>query len=197
MPGNWSQNIITFTTMSCEPVWDVESEILDQERGVAMIRWQGQGGPYQLQYGFQHFDTDGGTTVDGITDNFYRIEGLNPEEEYDVYVRTQCAENSFSIWSDRCKITFNATAIDRAQEGLSARLYPNPAKESATLTLAGVNDHLTVQVMDMAGRTIMQLPAQCHEGCNIQLQLKGLRQGMYFVQISGSKVHIVKKLIVR
>ena len=197
MPGNWSQNIITFTTATCEPVWDVESEILDRERGVVMIRWQGQGGPYQLQYGYQHFGTDDGTSVDGITDNFYRIEGLDPEEDYDVYVRTQCAENSFSIWSNRCTITFNTTAIDRTQEGPSAYLYPNPAKESVTLTLAGVNDHLTVQVMDMAGRTVMQLPAQCHEGCNIPLQLKGLRQGMYFVQISGSQVHIVKKLIVR
>lgn len=77
-------------------------------------------------------------------------------------------------------------------------VYPNPAQDQAALgfTLHG-NAEVKISVIDLQGRTVMNLPeVQLPGGNNIvQLPLNGLAPGNYFVRVGINGKETVRKLV--
>ena len=71
---------------------------------------------FDVIYGVKGFDIESeGTVVESIEGREYSLEGINPDTEYDVYVRARNAEGKVSAWS-RNPVSFRtlcaATVID-------------------------------------------------------------------------------------
>ena len=91
--------------------------------------------------------------------------------------------------------TFRSSVGIADVESASLTIYPNPARESATIMLSGVSGEVTVTVVDMNGRTVGQYSTSSTD--RLTLDLSGYAQGAYFVRVSGEGVNMVKKLIVK
>ena len=91
--------------------------------------------------------------------------------------------------------TFRSSVGIADVESASLTIYPNPARESATIMLSGVSGEVTVTVVDMNGRTVGQYSTSSTD--RLTLDLSGYAQGTYFVRVSGEGVNMVKKLIVK
>ena len=91
--------------------------------------------------------------------------------------------------------TFRSSVGIADVESASLTIYPNPARESATIMLNGVSGEVTVTVVDMNGRTVGQYSTSSTD--RLTLDLSGYARGAYFVRVSGEGVNMVKKLIVK
>ena len=70
---------------------------------------------------------------------------------------------------------------------MSFKLYPNPASSSINVVAENAAE---VQIMDMAGRTVMVVNAV--EGVNT-ISVADLESGVYFVRMNGAVVKFVKR----
>jgi predicted esterase len=86
-----------------------------------------------------------------------------------------------------------------AQEELSIRCYPNPAKSMATILYSGIkNPKVSISLCDMYGRFIGKVAdAAGLAGANsITFDVTGLKPGMYFVHIRSGDVTADSKMVV-
>jgi hypothetical protein len=85
------------------------------------------------------------------------------------------------------------TTIQLKEKGLFVNLYPNPANDNVTINAQ--NKLLKeIRILYADGRLISTVNPQT---CNYQLDLKDLKEGMYFIQIIGESGSTTQKLIVR
>ena len=161
----------------------------------ATISWTGNASSYTIEYGRRGFATGNGTRVNDVTETSYQIQDLRADYSYDVYVRANCDATNSSDWSEVKSFTTSAGIDD--VDGGNVSIYPNPASNSTTITLNGVNGEVTIAVVDMNGRTVMSQTLTCEGDCSKKLEVKDLAQGAYFVRISGENVNTVRKLVVK
>ena len=91
--------------------------------------------------------------------------------------------------------TLSASGLEQIESGLSAIVYPNPAKDKATLSLKGLKANATITISDLQGRIILsdklQAGIESHE-----IDTSGFESGVYYIRvISGNNVN-TQKLIV-
>ena len=191
--SNWSDTL-SFTTNICEPVSDVSAEV---DVTVVEISWTAAEGTeaWQINYGELDFTTDQGTLVD-VTTNPYAIENLEPGN-YDVYVRTKCDENIFSVWSNKVQFVVPVIGIEDVLDGQEVAIYPNPTTGNTTISVSGANGLVKVDIVDINGRTVVSESMECTGDCVKKMDVNALAQGAYFVRITGENINLVKKLIVR
>jgi hypothetical protein len=90
---------INFTTLpACPEPWDLTAtNITSSSAELNWIEW-GAASLWDILYGETGFDPDTeGTLIEGINVAPYNLEGLDPEIEYDVYVRADC-DPELSVW---------------------------------------------------------------------------------------------------
>ncbi|HXK81149.1 MAG TPA: fibronectin type III domain-containing protein [Bacteroidales bacterium] len=90
---------INFTTLpACPEPWDLTAtNITANSTELNWIEW-GAASLWDILYGESGFDPDTeGTLIEGINVAPYNLEGLDPETEYDVYVRADC-NPELSVW---------------------------------------------------------------------------------------------------
>ena len=196
MPGEWCDTLIAFTTVRCEPVTQPESYVLDPDSGIVLLTWHSSVGNYELSYGLEHFDIGSGTVITGITNERYRLTGLTPGETYDFYIRAQCNESVLSTYSERGTFTVASQGIGQTDAAVSVMLHPNPATHQVTLSLSGIDQQLTVDVVDITGRAVMRHTMSGADS-NLTLDISPLPAGFYFVRIAGPSFSTVQKLIVQ
>ena len=169
----------------------------------ANITWTaGTESAWELTYGENGFNHEAGEIV-AVGVNDYTIEGLEPETLYDVYVRTICNDEYNSIWSE--VVTFETLeeepdepeGIDGVKGDYQFTIYPNPTTGTTTITLTGVEGEVTINVVDMNGRTLITESVTCGSECEKRIDVEKLAQGTYFVRVLGDNVNSVRKLIVR
>ena len=76
-------------------------------------------------------------------------------------------------------------------------LTPNLATGSTRITLSGVCGPASIEIVDLAGRTLHAESLQCAGACQKPLSIEDLAPGAYFVRIVSNNVNTIKKLIVR
>lgn len=194
--SGWSDTI-QFATLNCDTVNNVRVEV---NGTTAVVSWTpgDDAGPFEISYGYVGFGQGSGTTVEGIVDTTYTIVGLEPDEQYDVYVRVQCGYMFYSVWSE--KITFTTTLegiAEAGQEGHNVSLYPNPTHGGTTLRLSGFEGPFVVEVSDLTGRTVMRHSLTCQGDCTHTLDLGDMPSGSYFVKVSSDTLTTVKRVVVR
>lgn len=187
----WSDTM-TFTTLVCPPVEEVR--VVDLGSHSVELEWQAPtAGPWRVEYGPRYFAQGTGTeqivaeqTPGRVTT---RIEGLNADMEYDLYVMTLCEEAKKSVWSEVVRFTTGVEGIGEVADGGHLRLVPNPARGS--VEIFGVQPGARVTVRDAAGRVAME----AGEGVAV-LDISGLTAGVYYVTATTEKAAATVKLVV-
>ena len=87
-------------------------------------------------------------------------------------------------------------------ESASFAIYPNPASESVTIALAGVDGSATVTIIDLGGRVVGEYAAGQHASSragqqSLTINLTGFAKGAYFVRVVSNGGSSVQKLIVK
>ena len=77
-------------------------------------------------------------------------------------------------------------------------LYPNPAQGQTFITTSGnAAKNIAIRVFDTQGRTIISRSAIISQASPFQLDLKQIRKGTYFIQVSSDGITTTEKLVVR
>ena len=194
-PSQWSDTI-QFITDVCPDATNLvandiqgNSVVLDWTEGGRAARWE-------IQYGQAGFQQGDGYSI--IADSHpYTVTGLVGESTYDFYVRAICDDDFFSEgWSNRVTVSTPYSSINSVTDDARVKLFPNPTSSDVLLSLPLATSPVQVEVIDISGRTQLSLtlPAGTE---STQLSTSQLRQGAYFVRVTGDSINTVKKLIVR
>ncbi|MDX5397046.1 MAG: T9SS type A sorting domain-containing protein, partial [Hymenobacteraceae bacterium] len=89
-------------------------------------------------------------------------------------------------------------AVKFMSEYSSLQVYPNPAKQEVNLSFeAKENQQVQLQVLNMQGQQVIQLPFEATAGANeLKLQLENLTPGMYLINVTGSTFNSRSKLVI-
>ncbi len=89
-----------------------------------------------------------------------------------------------------------AVGIDEEQDAYaSLNIFPNPAKNQLNIDLREINDVLTIRLMDMSGRVVVE--SNNNLGGNIEtLDISLLNRGIYFILLDNGSTQKVEKFIV-
>ena len=195
--SDWSEPI-AFTTPSCLPVTDLA--VSNVTGTTAEVSWTpgGSEASWIVSYGYQGFDQGLGTDVT-VTAPSCTLTGLQPEMDYDVYVRAVCTDD---VHSEIYRVTFTTlaqTGITPVDGNFACSIYPNPTSGATTISVDGVQGKLLVSVLDMSGRVVLSDELWCNDtaDCRKQMSVDGLAQGAYYVHIVANDVNLVRKLVVR
>jgi hypothetical protein len=81
------------------------------------------------------------------------------------------------------------------------KIYPNPSRRNETIHLSGFekeSSHLSIEVISLAGQTILKSTFDCSECDREELSLdNNLSPGFYLVSVTTNKKRTVKRLLVR
>ena len=100
------------------------------------------------------------------------------------FTSTDAASSTWEVAEFRVYEGYDAVMEN---EAVSFNLYPNPASSSINIEAESAAE---VQIMDMAGRTVMTVNAV--EGVNT-INVADLANGVYFVRMNGAVVKFVKR----
>ena len=193
----WS-TVSTFTTgerpsEDCDPVQNLT--VTNVTETSADVSWQ----PGPTGDHWQVVLTDGtGSTIsdDATAERQATFSNLTPGTNYTVKVRTDCGDGNYSAYVTANFRTLGGEGIEEV-EGISCRIFPNPATSSTTISVSGVNGMVRIAVVDMNGRTVATETLECSADCEKTMEVDKLAQGAYFVRITADNTNMVKKLIVR
>ncbi len=195
-------NTITFSTLNsttdtCHSVTlPVADSVGDH---TASLSWQpgdNNSSIFMVEYGLQGFAHGDGTMLEVSTPSCL-LTGLESNTAYDAYIRALCEDFTQSEWSERVSFNTTNTGIAITDTENIVTLYPNPAEQSTTLSLNGMEGTVEATLVDMNGRIAAQLTLECHGNCQQEIVLHNLPAGAYYLRLQGNTIHIVKKLIVK
>ena len=113
-----------------------------------------------------------------------------------VWVNDENSGSSHGAIIDNISITLAATGLADAESGaIKAMIYPNPAKDKATLSLSGLTANAKIIVSDLQGRIIQTEDLQAGTE-TYELNTSNYASGVYYIRIlCGNNVN-TQKLIV-
>jgi len=99
-------------------------------------------------------------------------------------------------WSEFKNIQHLIGLDDILNNDFSTKIYPNPAKDNATLEIGDFGDGTNVFIYDLLGRVIKSYYIKA--GINqLPIDVSGFENGIYNIKIISSKNSTTRKLIVR
>ena len=188
----WSDTL-TFTTDYCHPVTDVL--VTDITETSAHVTWTPSHNSvsWKLEYGYEGFlrgEAIGSYSVGTPT---FDLDSLEPGTSYNLYVASVCGPGMSSGWvgTDPFRTSGNSD-ITTTPDGMGFEVYPNPASSYVTVQIDDENPDINISVLDQQGRVVA-----ASYGPKAVIDVSNFSTGVYFVRISGSSYHAVKKLIVK
>lgn len=100
---------VSFSTASCQTVSNVRTSNVTAT--TATVSWNASAtaaNGYQVEYGMRGYSQGYGTVINVTSGTSCNLTGLDPETNYDVYVRSVCAPGVTSLWSDVEQFATNA-----------------------------------------------------------------------------------------
>lgn len=187
---------VSFGTIPCPVVTGVH--IVELTPTSATIAWNSTTGLYSAEYGNSYFDQGTGTLLQNITETTTTITGLEPETEYDFYVRSHCSPSVHSNWSNCLRFTTASLKATSPDSQVKVSISPNPAHSKTTVQIQGVNGTAILTLTDVSGR---QITTERFNYSSVNsahtLDLKGLTPGAYFLSLRTSDYTTVRKLIIK
>lgn len=134
-----------------------------------------------------------GTTNKGGSYNFGTLFEYDPatSEFATVY---ECAHYRETPWfSALLEVETDFGVEEGSNEGAGVTLFPNPSKDHLFVqTLPGEKVH--IRVMNQTGQLIMEKNAMMEAG-GVRLDVEGLQEGIYLVEVQGEKVLVCGKMV--
>lgn len=163
-----------------------------------LLNWTPSSNDDVVAYLLERADSLGGdfkqvAIVEGTTYSDITIESTDVERIY-IYRVVALTTRNFSIPSNQAQVS-TITDLDNFFLEDDIEIYPNPAFENVQLrTASPFNTQLTIKVFDLNGKLIKN---ENWEGFATEksMNLSGLSQGMYLLQIESENQSILKKLI--
>ncbi|KGO91578.1 T9SS type A sorting domain-containing protein [Flavobacterium subsaxonicum] len=155
----------------------------------ATLNWNGAvGGPYE----FAALPTESGAlpaTGTATTGSSGVLTGLESETAYVAYVRSACADGTWSIWSQVSFTTTDQLSVPDAVFN-SLSVYPNPVANTLTLSNATAID--TAEVYTLTGQLVLSQKLNSNSG---NVTVEGLASGVYFLKAyAGNQTKTIKIL---
>ena len=120
------------------------------------------------------------------------VSNLVAATEYEFKAFVVCGETEYE--GEVKTFSTLASLQEELSNMLSVSLYPNPAKQSATLEFLGLNSKAKISIVNMKGQIIKTIdiqPLQTYE-----LNLTDFASGVYYVKVITNNKIITQKLIV-
>lgn len=120
------------------------------------------------------------------------VTELASATEYEFKAFVVCGENEYE--GEVKTFSTLASLQDELGNMLSVSLYPNPAKESATLEFLGLNSEAKISIVNMKGQIVKTIDIQPSQ--SYELNLTDFASGVYYVKVITDGKIITQKLIV-
>lgn len=120
------------------------------------------------------------------------VSNLLTATEYEFKAFVVCGENEYE--GEVKTFSTLASLQDELTNMLSVSLYPNPAKESATLEFLGLNSEAKISIVNMKGQIVKTIDIQPSQ--SYELNLTDFASGVYYVKVITDGKIITQKLIV-
>ena len=194
--SDWSDTI-SFTTSECIPVSNVACGTVNDVSVTVSWTAQGDEDAWVVEYGLPGFGQgeEIGRVVSTTNPYLLPLAGLDPNSDYEVYVYAQCTEGLNSIPAGPATFHTGSIGISGIEGNADINIYPNPTSGSTTISVSGISGKVTIDIVDMNGRTISSTTQQINDSTKVNVE--GLAQGAYFVRIYGEEINSIRKLIVR
>ncbi len=188
-------------TIVCLKPIQLSAYIMDNNGSeyAAVFNWQPQGeeSQWEIVAEINRSDIEGTITIDTIvstnTFSIYITEGASVDVFFKV--RAYCSEDNQSAWETYI-LFYQPVDIDEAVADNGIAIYPNPAKDHATIDLAGMTGAVTIDVIDIQGRTILSQQASCEDHSHVRLNLEGLSKGIYMVRVSNNAISKSQRIVI-
>ena len=153
----------------------------------ADVSWNGTSACYQVRL------NGGPEEITNATSKSFT--DLTAGTNYTLEVRTVCP-NSQSEWINTNFTTLAASGLADAESGaIKAMIYPNPAKDKATLSLTGLTANAKIIVSDLQGRIIQTEDLQAGTE-TYELNTSNYASGVYYIHIQCGKDTNTQKLVI-
>ena len=194
---------LIFTTLSgpC----NVPTNTTEETIGASNVKlvWDGQPLVWKYRIRYREVGTTDWTVIvkDSIWEHHW-LNGLITGASYEWQMRSVCTVNgSGTGWSSLRTFTmassskFNEEFLPAEALAELVQVYPNPNNGQFTLNIQGLSQPVDVRVMDVAGKVIYHR-AEVAAG-RWQIDLGDRAAGMYFVQLSGTNVRHVERIVIQ
>lgn len=196
--GAYSSSI-DFNTPICGSVYAVTGEAVNNYVHISWHSGNHASGYYEVQYGRQGYAENEvlGSVI--TPDTHVYITNLVPNFTYGFRVRSLCGLSWYSDWTadELVLTTGDPVGIEDAEAQFSCTIYPNPASGNTTISVAGAEGRVDIEVVDVNGRRVATETLECAADCTKQMDVSGLAQGTYFVRIVTTQAATVRKLIIK
>ena len=102
-----------------------------------------------------------------------------------------------SLWSDSVAFHTSRQGISQPTGNCKLLIYPNPAKDKTTICITGIRGEVLLTIVDMNGRTVKEVVAECNDNCSAVVELSDLPAATYFVHAAAEGTTIVRSLVVK
>ncbi len=187
--SDWSAELTVTTEdypiIGCQDPTDLTATELTKNS--AKINWTENGAATSWTINYKPDGETQETTVQ-VSEHPYVLTGLQPQTTYSVYVVALCDDG---VTATSGLINFTTLADGITDYELATSLYPNPNAGQFTIHNSQFTIH-NVNVYDVYGKLLKTVEANAN---TVELDVRELSAGMYFVRVSTEKGVVTKSFV--
>ena len=146
----------------------------------------------------ESYDCPAAGDVFGCTDYALTMNYMDYVNDACMYMFTANQATRMLAWYNSIASQFTTTALGNEQFLQNDfNLYPNPSKGSFTIQFKDLMDSFSVEVFDVAGKTVYENNYDQSANLVQVVNLDNATSGVYFVNIKSDKGIVTKKLIIQ
>jgi hypothetical protein len=141
-------------------------------------------------------------TAHGISYNWYFNDSLIAQTFSNVFEPQQSGNYrvvvEYEKGSDTSKtlsVDLENTSINSYPKAKSLKVFPIPASSSITVDFGTLPEEITIELLDLLGRTLYKTEAQASTR-NITIDISDNPEGTYFLRVAAGKINETAKIIV-
>ncbi len=162
----------------------------------ATCNWNTIPGATQYQIAYKKLTGATWTTVN-TTSNYYQLSGLTALTAYQWKVKAECPSGwkNFTSIIDFVTLPLKDEAVADQETG-TISIYPNPVTDHISVVFNEPSDTYQIKITDVTGRLIKEIAAPGAGNSNIQIDLRDVPVGIYFLTVSAAgTIYDTKKFI--
>lgn len=180
----------SFTTLPCTPAQNVT--VSNITNNSAQATWTSAATLWNLSYGATGFDPANGTIAANLSTAQYNFAGLSNNTVYEFYIQDSCTLG-LNPWQGPFTFTTIAPSSIKTSGNGSFRLYPNPTKNTLSVTLNGLKK-AKLNVYNQIGVLVLQ---QGLKEQTTNLDVQSLPSGVYLITISEEGKSATQKIVIQ